>query len=154
MPHLFRTLDGTLYKASHSISVTLIDGTKAEAIWGGSAQEEKLEWWLRKPGHQLGQTEAVAEVAVRNDDTDEIAWGAAPRGARVFFVLEGPTLAKSGGSYRIAKLVTTAVTPSQLAYFNDTRFALFGTFNRDGSIARIAPLEAPPPKPPAQGELF
>ncbi|MDB6075640.1 MAG: hypothetical protein JWO89_3280 [Verrucomicrobiaceae bacterium] len=61
---------------------------------------------------------------------------------------------KAGGSYRIAKMVTTEVTPSQATYFNDTRFSLFGTFDPSGTIVRIPPLLAPPPKPPVQGELF
>lgn len=154
MPHLFRTLDGRLWKAGQPLSLTLADGTPVEGLWGGSAQEEKLDWWLRKPGHQLTQTDEAAEVAVRDDDTDEINWGPAPPRARLFFVLEPPVTGKNGEPYRLAKMVTTATTPEEAAYFNDTRFALFGRFRPDGSIARIPPLPPPPPKPPAQGELF
>ncbi len=156
MPHLFRTIDGRLWKASQPLVLTRADGTQVEGVWGGSAQEEKLDWWLSKPGNELAQTDEVAEVAVRDDDTQEVAWGPAPAGARVFFVVEAPqwSKTKAGESYRIAKMVTTAVTPSQAAYFNDTRFSLFGTFNAAGNIAIIPPLLAPPPKPPVQGELF
>lgn len=154
MPHLFRTTDGREWKASAPLAVTLANGTKVEAIWGGSAQGEKLDWWLRKPGNELGQTTEVAAVAVRNEDTDEVAWGPAPEGARVFFVIEPPVEGKSGGTYRIAKLVTAAASPSEEAYFNDNRVALFGTFRADGSVAQIPSLPAPPPKPPRQGELF
>ena len=154
MPHLFRTADGQLWKASQPLDLTLADGTKVEAVWGGSAQEEKLAWWLAKPGHQLAQTREVAEVAVRDDETHDIAWGAAPAGASLFFVLEAPVQGKNGASYRIAKMVTTAVTEAQFAYFRDTRFSLFGTLHPDGSIRRIPALPPPPPKAPLQGELF
>lgn len=154
MPHLFRTHDGRLWKASQSLDLQLADGTPVTAVWGGSAQNEKLAWWLGKPGHALAQTGAVAEVAVRDDDTSEINWGPAPPGARLFFVLEPPATGKNGEPYRIAKLVTTATTPAEAAYFRDTRFALFGTFHHDGSIAIIEPLPPPPPRPPLQGELF
>ncbi len=154
MPHLFRALDGTLWKPGQSIPLTLAGGTKVSGIWAGSAQEEKLAWWLRQPGSDLAQSEEVAEVAVRADDTGEIAWGAAPAGVRLFFVVEAPRQAKTGESYRLAKMVTAAATPAQVAYFRDERFSLFGTFNADGAIARIPPLAPPPVKPPAQGELF
>lgn len=154
MPHLFRTTDGTLWKASQPLDLTLADGSKIEAVWGGSAQEEKLSWWLAKPGHLLAQTQEVAEVAVRDDETHDIAWGAAPAGARLFFVLEAPVQGKNGAPYRIAKMVTTATTEAEYAYFRDTRFSLFGTLQPDGSIQKIPPLPPPPPKPPVQGELF
>lgn len=154
MPHLFRTLDGKLWKASQPLDLTLADGTPIAGLWGGSAQHEKLDWWLRKPGHLLAQTDLVAQVAVRDDDTGEINWGDAPSAARLFFVLESPSIGKNGESYRIAKMVTVATTPAELAYFRDTRFSLFGTFKPDGSITVIPPLPPPPPKPPLQGELF
>lgn len=154
MPHLFRTLDGRLWKASQPLDLTHADGTKVKGLWGGSAQNEKLEWRLSKPGHVLAQTEEVAEVAVRDDDTGEINWGPAPAGARLFFVLEPPITGKNGEAYRLAKMVTTATTREEAAYFRDTRFSLFGTFNSDGSIAIIPPLPPPLPKPSAQGELF
>ena len=155
MPHLFRTPDGRLWKASRPIELTLADGTKVEGRWGGSAQNETLQQkWLRKPGHHLAQTAEVSAVAVRDDDTNEINWGPAPPGARLFFVLEPLIVGGNGESYRMAKMVTTATTAEEAAYFRDTRFALFGTFNPDGSIAIIPPLPPPPPKPPLQGELF
>ncbi len=154
MPHLFRTTDGKTWKASQPLDLTLADGSKIEAVWGGSAQEEKLSWWLAKPGHLLAQTQEVVEVAVRDDETQDIAWGAAPAGARLFFVLEAPVQGKNGTPYRIAKMVTTAVTEAQLAYFRDTRFSLFGTLQPDGGIRRIPALTPPPPKRPVQGELF
>lgn len=154
MPHLFRTLDGRLWKASQPLDLSLADGRQVEAVWGGSAQEEKLAWWLAKPGHELSQTQEVAAVAVRDDETHQINWGDAPAGARLFFVVEPPVTGKNGTPYRIAKMVTTAVTPAQLAYFHDTRFALFGTLHADGSLTRIPSLPPPPPQPPVQGELF
>jgi hypothetical protein len=154
MPHLFRTRDGSLWKPSRRVPLTLADGTKLEGLWGGSAQEEKLKWWLRKPGHELAQTDEVAEVAVRDDETEEVRWGAAPVGARLFFVVEAPIVGKAGGTYRLAKMVTTAATPEQIAYFHDERFSLFGNFDRQGNIASIPPLPPPPPDPPAQRELF
>lgn len=151
MPHFFRTADDKLCKASHPISLTLADGTPVEGIWAGSAQEEKLTWWLRKPGNELAQTGEVAEIAVKAEDTNKINWGRAPEGARLIFVLEAPTVGKTGHTYRLAKMVTTAATPAQIAYFRDERFSLFGTLKPDGTIARIPPL---PPPPPEQGELF
>ncbi|HYF33960.1 MAG TPA: hypothetical protein VD994_01610, partial [Prosthecobacter sp.] len=92
MPHLFRTVDGRQWNAGRHIPLTFANGAAADGIWGGSAQEEKLKWWLSKPGYELAQTEEVAEVAVRDEDTDEVRWGAAPPGARLFFVLEAPTV--------------------------------------------------------------
>ena len=154
MPHQFRTRDGKLYKASQPVSLIRADGTRTEGIWGGSAQVEKLPWWLRKPGHELAQTEEVAEVAVRDDDVKEIRWGAAPEGARVFFVLTEPVIGKNGQPYRLAKLVTTASTPAQHAYFNDERFALFGTLNLDGTIDEMPPLSPPSRKPATEDDLF
>lgn len=151
MPHLFRTIDEKLWKASQLIPLKLADGTPVEGIWAGSAQEEKLAWWLRKPGSELAQTGEVSEIAVKAEDTNKINWGAAPEGARLIFVLEAPTVGKSGQTYRLAKMVTTAATPAQIAYFRDERFSLFGTLNPDGTIARISPLSPPPPE---QGELF
>lgn len=151
MPHLFRTADDKLCKASHPISLTLADETPVEGIWAGSAQEEKLAWWLRKPGNELAQTGEVAEIAVKAEDTGKINWGRAPEGAKLIFVLEAPTVGKTGHTYRLAKMVTTAATPEQIAYFRDERFSLFGTLKPDGTIARISPL---PPPPPEQGELF
>lgn len=90
MPHLFRTTDGRLWKASQTVVVTRADGTKLEGVWGGSAREERLDWWLSEPGSELAQTDEVAEVAVRDDDTKEVVWGPAPAGARIFFVLKAP----------------------------------------------------------------
>ncbi|MFO1511564.1 MAG: hypothetical protein U1F83_01405 [Verrucomicrobiota bacterium] len=151
MPHLFRTVDGKLWKPSHPIQLTLANGTKNEGIWAGSAQEEKLTWWLRQPGNLLAQTEEVAEVAVKAEDTGKINWGAAPKEARLIFVLKTPTAGKNGQTYRLAKMVTTAATPAQLAYFRDERFSLFGALQSDGSIFRIPPLAPPSPE---QGELL
>jgi len=151
MPHLYKTLDGTVWRPSKSISLTRADGTKLEGIWAGSAQEEKLDWWMRPPGTDLAQTDEVAEIAVKDEDTNELRWGKAPPGARIFFVLQPPVTGKSGESYRLAKLVTNAATSAQIEYFNDERFSLFGTLNADGTIARIPPL---PPPPPEQRELL
>ena len=151
MPHLFRTLNGKLWKPSHSVSLTLADGTKVEGIWAGSATEEKLGWWLRKPGSELGQTEEVSEIAIKAEDNGEIIWGAAPVGARLFFVVEA---SPPGKNYRIAKMVTCAANPAQVAYFRHGRFSLFGTLKPNGTIEKISPLPPPPPDVPAQRDLF
>jgi len=153
MPHLFRTPDGAEWKPSHPVPLTLADSTKVEGIWAGSAQEEKLRWWLGKPGHELAQTAEVSAIAVKGEKTKQLRWGDAPPGARIFFVLEAPTIGKSGTPYRLAKMVTTAATPGQAGYFDDERFSLFGTFNSDGTIAKIPPLP-PPSDSPREGELF
>jgi len=117
-----------------------------EGIWAGSAQVEKLKWWLSKPGHDLAQTDEVAAIAIRGERSGEVRWGDAPNGAKMFFVLEAPTQSKAGQPYRLAKMVTTACTPEQAAYFEDERFALFGVLNPDGTVAKIPPL--PPPAGP------
>ena len=151
MPNLFRTLDGQIRKPSQAISFELADGSVLEGVWAGSAQEEKLNWWLRNPGSDLAQSEPVAEIATKADDDDELQWGDAPTGARLFFVLQAP---EPGKSYRKALMVTTAATPAQTVYFRHDRFSLFGHLKPDGSIVKIPPLDAPRPRPKAQGELF
>jgi len=122
-----------------------------EGHWAGSAQDEKLEWWLRKPGSELVQSEAIAAVGSEADDDGELIWGDAPSGARLLFVLEEAPLGKN---YRLAKMVTTAANAAQEAYFRHKRSALFGTLQPDGSIRKIPPPETPPPRGPAQGTLF
>ena len=113
--------------------------------------EEKLDWWLRKAGNELVQSEVVAAIAVKADDNGEIIWGDAPAGARLLFVLEAPS---PGKNYRLAKMVTTAATTAQIAYFRHERFSLFGALQPDGTIRKIPPIAPPPPIRPAQGELF
>ena len=154
MPNLFRTLDGKLCEPRQTLTLTLADGTSVGGIWGGSAQEEKLRWWLSHPGNELAQSEVVAEIAIKSDDTKEIRWAAAPVGARLIFLLEAPALSKTGETYRLAKMVTTAANPAEVAYFHHERTSLFGTLNPDGSISKIPPLQPPPPEPPDQSELF
>lgn len=100
------------------------------------------------------QTAVVSGVAVRDDETDEVRWGETPDGVRLFFVLEPSVLGKSGETYRIAKMVTAAATPAQLAYFRDERLALLGDLNPDGTIATVEPLQPPVSETPVQGELF
>jgi hypothetical protein len=155
MPNLFRTIDGTLRKPSVPIPLQLADGTIVEGTWAGSATAEKLDWWLRPAaGSRLAQSEEVTAIAAKADDNGEIVWGDAPPGARLLFVLEP---APPGKDYRLAKLVTTASTPAQLAWFRHERASLFGRLKADGSIEKISPLVPPPPvapAPPAQGELF
>ena len=151
MPNLYRTLDGLERKPGPPLPFQLADGSAIEGIWAGSATEEKLDWWLRKPGSQLVQSEPVAAVASKADDNSEIVWGDAPAGARLIFVLEAPP---PGKSYRLAKMITTAASAAQTAYFRHDRAALFGTLQLDGTIRRISPLVPPAPKGPAQGELF
>lgn len=147
--------DGTICKPGNPpISLTLADGTQVEGTWAGSATHEKLDWWLRSPGNELAQTEVVAAVAVRNDDTKEMNWGEAPAGARLLFVLKPFATAKTGGRYRLALMVTTAATSAQEAYFCEPRFSLFGTLKNDGTIMIMPPVAPPPSKPPLQGELF
>ena len=151
MPHLYRTADGIERKPGTPIPLQLFDGSPIEGVWAGSATEEKLDWWLRKAGSQIAQSEPVVAVAAKADDNGEIIWGGAPDDARLIFVIEAPP---PGKNYRLAKMVTTAADPAQVAYFRHERFALFGTLQLDGSIQRIAPIAPPPPSPPAQGELF
>jgi hypothetical protein len=151
MPHLFRTRDGKQWRPSQPIYLTLADGTKVEGIWAGSAQEEKLAWWLRKPGNKLAQTDEVAEVGVKTDDTHEIICGVAPTSARLIFVVE---TSPPGKLYRLVKMVTTAANPAQMIHFRHERFALFGTLKPDGTISKFLPLQPPPTMPPAQGILF
>jgi hypothetical protein len=154
MPHLFRTADNRVWRASQSIPLLRADGTECAGIWGGSAQGEKLKWWLSKPGNELMQTPIVSAVAVRDEETNEVRWGETPEGVRLFFVLEAPVVGKTGESYRLARMVTAAATPAQLAYFRDERFALLGVFHPDGTLKMVEPLRPPEPEPPAQGELF
>ncbi|MDR3401042.1 MAG: hypothetical protein P4L99_00980 [Chthoniobacter sp.] len=151
MPNLFRTLDGTIWKASAPVSLTLADGTAVQETWAGSAKEETLdEKWLSRGGSQIAQSEIIAAIASKADDDGEMIWGDAPPNARLFFVLAP----EPGKSYRLAKMVTTAATPAQQAHFRHHRSALFGYLQPDGSMVRIPPLDPPPPPPPAQGELF
>lgn len=154
MPNLYRTPDGQERKPSTPLSFQLADGTVVEGVWAGSAMEEKLDWWLRKPGNPLAQSDAVAAVAAKADDNGEIIWGDAPSHARLIFVLEAPVLDKAGQAYRLAKMVTTAASTAQTAYFRHDRSSLFGTLQPDGAVRRIPPLTPPSPVPPAQGELF
>ena len=154
MPHLFRTLDGLERKPSTPIPLQLTDGRSAEGVWAGSATDEKLNGWLREPGSEIAQSEPVAAVASRADDDGEVIWEDAPAEARLIFVLQASKLNKNGQPFRLAKMVTIAATPAQNASFRHQRSALFGTLRPDGSIHRIAPLNPPPPRPPAQGELF
>src|SRR5436190_5571347 len=122
MPHLFRTLHGREYRPGENLRLVLANGTETEGIWGGSAQGEKLQWWVNKPGHDLTQTkDQISGIAIRDEDTAEVRWGAVPAGAHLFFILEP---APQGKSYRIAKMVTIAATSAQTAYFNEERFSL------------------------------
>jgi len=127
------------------------DGSTVQAIWAGSAQEEKLGWWQHQPGNELVQSEPVAAIAIQADDDKEMTWGDTPDQARLIFVLCPSPPEKD---YRLARLVTTAATPAQFAHFRHPRFALFGTLWPDGGIHRIPPLEPPPPRAPAQRTLF
>ena len=151
MPNLYRTLDGHERKPSEPLPLQLADGSLVEGIWAGSAMEEKLDWWLRKAGNELVQSEVIAAIAVKADDNGEIIWSDAPAGARLLFVLEA---APPGKNYRLAKMVTTAANPAQIACFRHHRFSLFGALQPDGTIQRISPLTPRPPVGPAQGELF
>ena len=151
MPHLFQTPGGVERKPSTPIPLLLADSSSVEGIWAGSATDEKLGWWLAKPGNQIAQSELVSAIAAKADDNGEIIWGDAPNGARLIFVLEA---SPPGKNYRLAKMVTVAATPPQIAHFRHERSALFGTLQPDGSIKRIPPLNPPPPPAPDQRELF
>ncbi len=150
MPNRFRTTEGHVRTPGETLPLELPDGTVVTGIWGGSAQEEKLAWWLDKPGSQLAQSEPVSAIATKGEE-DQLIWGEAPAGARLFFVLLAPD---PGKDYRIAKMVTTPVNPAQLAYFQDDRFSLFGYFKPDGTLLEIPAPQPPPPPPKDQGELF
>jgi hypothetical protein len=151
MPNLYRTLDGKTRKPGTPLALQFADGSVVETVWAGSATEEKLAWWLRDSGGQLAQSEAVAAVAVKADDNGEIIWGDAPDDARLLFVLMAPP---PGKHYRLAKMLTTAANPAQIAYFRHTRFCLFGTLMSNGIIQKTPPLPPPPRDPSKQGELF
>jgi hypothetical protein len=157
MPHRFRTIDGKIYGPGSKtpFTVRFPDGREAEVIWGGCAQSEKLAWWLRKPGHAIAESaQEIAAIAIEAEDTKEFTWGDAPPAARLIWVLEPPVVSKAGTSYQLGKMVTVEATPAQLAYFRDTRFALFGNLDSTGKITEIPTLEPPPAVPPLQGELF
>ena len=118
MPHRFRTTDGKIYGpgAKTPIAVSLPDGEEPEVIWGGCAQNEKLGWWLKKEGHAIAQSALeVAAIAIEAEDTKELIWGDAPPGARLIWVLEPPVVSKAGKPYQLAKMVTVAATPAQVA---------------------------------------
>jgi hypothetical protein len=151
MPNLFRNTDGTVRKPGVPIPFQYPDGRVFNAVWAGSATEEKLNWWLSAPGNELVQSELVTEIAVRDDKTKEIRWGDAPAGARLLFVLAAP---EPGKNYRLAKIVTTAANAAQFARFHHHRFSLFGKFQPDGRLQKIAPVVPPLPEKPQQGELF
>ncbi len=151
MPNLFRTLDGVIRKPGLPIPFSRAGGESVEAIWAGSAQEEKLAWWLRDPGSELVQSEPVAAIALRAKDNGEILWADAPPDARLLFILQPRP---AGKAYQLAKMVTTPSTPAQLATFRHDRFSLFGRLRADACIVKIAALAPPPPAPKAQGELF
>lgn len=157
MPHQFRTKGGELGRAGKEpIKLQLTNGTALSCIWGGSAQHENLATkWLNKKGHLLAQTlDEVSALAVRDEDTNKIRWGDAPPGAHLLFVIEDEKKGKDGHPYRMARLVTSAATPEEEAYFKDNRTALFAKLGPGNPITIIPPLQPPPPEPPAQGELF
>ena len=151
MPNLFRSRDGKIWKPGEVLRLTLADGSAGEGTWAGSATEERLDWWLGKPGNQLGQTEEIAAIALKAEDNGEMIWGDAPVGSRLFFVLEG---AVAGKTYRLAKMVTAATTPAQAAYFRHGRFALFGEFDAQGRVRRMTAPDPIGASPRAQPELF
>jgi hypothetical protein len=151
MPNLYRTLDGKERKPGTLLPFQLPDGTLVEAVWAGSAMEEKLNWWLGKEGNQIAQSEEISAIAVRSDDAGIIIWGEAPSYARLIFLLEAPA---TGKNYRLAKMVTIAANQAQIAYFRHERFSLFGRLQSDGTILKIPSLIPPAPESPLQGELF
>lgn len=151
MPNLFRTLDEKIWKPKDALTLTLADGAKVEGIWTGSAQDEKRNWWIGQPGNELTQSDEIAAVATKSDDTRELLWLDAPPHARLFFILQAR---EPGKTYRRALMITVAATAAQTAYLHHDRFSLFGRFRADGTIERIASLPPPPPRPSLQGELF
>jgi len=157
MPHRFRTANGKIFGPGNKtpFEVRLLDGRETEVIWAGCAQSEKLGWWLSRPDHVIAEsTSKIAAIAIEAEDTKEFIWGDAPPGARLIWVVAPPVVSKAGTRYRLAKMVTVEATPAQLAYFRDTRFAIFGNLDAAGRVMEIPSLEAPPALPPAQGELF
>ncbi len=55
-------------------------------VWTSFAQEEKIDWWIRRAGNTLAQC-PVDEIAERADDTRELRWSKAPAGANLLFVV-------------------------------------------------------------------
>lgn len=155
MPHQFRTTDGTDWKPRKPFPLQLPDGSMVEGIWAGCAQYEKLGWWLKKPGNQLARSAGVSAIAIKGEEDGELRWGGTPERVHLFFVIEPSTVGKSGESYRLAKMVTIAATPGQVAFFQDERFALLGNWDEAREISIVPPLVPPPAAPsPRQGELF
>lgn len=151
MPNLFRTADGQVWKPKDLLPLVTADGKTIEGTWTGSAQHEKFNWWIGKSGNDLAQSAEVTAVATKSDDTEELLWLDAPPDARLFFVIEAR---EPGKNYRRALMITVPATREQAAYLHHDRFSLFGQFQPDGSIRRIAALQPPPPRPPLQAELF
>jgi hypothetical protein len=155
MPHQFRTTDGTDWKPSRPFPLELADGAVVEGIWAGCAQYEKLSWWLKKPANQLARSAEVSAIAIKGEEDGKLRWGETPEGVHLFFVIEPPTVGKSGESYRLAKMVTIAATPEQVAFFQDERFALLGNWDEQRAISITPPAIPPAAAPsPRQGELF
>ncbi|GAT34066.1 hypothetical protein TSACC_22489 [Terrimicrobium sacchariphilum] len=152
MCNRYRTVSAE-WRAGQELELEVVGGDFYRPKWAGSATVEKLKrYWLREPGSELAQTrEDVTEVSETAEDDGELQWCAAPAGARLLFVIAAPP---PGKTYRLAKLITTAATPDQAAYFRRDRFPLLGRLTPSGEIAIIPPLPAPPPKPKPQGELF
>jgi len=158
MPHRFRTLDGRECKPQQLIPLVLEEGSYAHGTWAGSATVEKLTWWTRPgSGNVLTQSlDIVTEIAQKDDSTGELVWGPLPQDTRLFFVLEAPS---PGKNYRLARLLTTAATNPEIAYYNHPRAPFLGRWE-DGSLIEMPPLATFPsrsrrPEPTsAQTELF
>jgi hypothetical protein len=141
----FRSAVGKEWKPCDTLPVDLADEVEAAGVWAGFATSEKLEWWLRKPGHRIVQTtEPVIAIAERADDTGELIWADIEPSAHLLFVLEPPP---AGKDYRLARLVTKAATAAQAAYFRHDRFPLLGHLERGGLLKEISPSDPPPPEP-------
>src|SRR5471032_1406857 len=116
------------WKPGDELPLELIEGMPSTGVWAGFAQQEKLDWWLKKPGHVLAQTrDEVTEIAERSDSSSELLYGPAPEHAHLLFVLEPSA---PGKNYRLAKMITTAATNAQAAYYNHPRFPLLGTLQK------------------------
>lgn len=136
MPKRYRTPGDGEQWPGMPLSVQLANGRWVSCIWAGSAQEEKLSWWLGKSGNELAQSDLVATVALEADDNGEVIWSDAPPHGRLLFVIEKQSPERN---YRLAKMVTIAATPAQVAHYRHERFVLFGLLRYDGSIYRISP---------------
>lgn len=144
---------GIISKPGDEIILETPEG-EITGVWTSFAQEEKIDWWLRRAGNTLAQC-PVDEIAERADDTRELRWSKAPAGASLLFVVS-PEIPGKIRPYRPARVITRLATPEEIAYFRHPRFPHLGEILPTGEI-QPSFITAPVPVPsdrPVQTELF